>query len=417
MDPSQPPRSLKRKSRSPPSPSSDRVPRIPPPPGAAHAPQAAHTSLPSIHSLYLGASQTVPPQTYPDERHAYPHATVPMPLPSGVPIASGSNRDLSHSDTGMVMDPFAPHGGADSDFDEGEQGNRPKQKRRRQALSCTECKRRKIKCDRAHPCGPCTRRGDQAKCQWHVIEPVDKYVSRSEFDDLKARFDRLEAVVGRMQQGMINAAGPAPGDLSTGSSAAAIFAPQLADRGTYPPAAFNQPVAGPSHRTDPESAYAAVEAYRNPTQSPITSSAYSAPFPSRTQQQQRASSPAQPPAMLPPSEQGSSPSGYITARRPSGSEMHFAGRVPGRSPPMPGGSSILAPPPQGYMHSPSRALPPSLGGEPSEHPSQTPGDVRSSSRRASTASITAPPRPHGAGPVPQLPPPPGGERDPRYRER
>ena len=35
-----------------------------------------------------------------------------------------------------------------------------------------ECKRRKIKCDRTHPCGPCARRSEQEKCQWHVIEPV-----------------------------------------------------------------------------------------------------------------------------------------------------------------------------------------------------------------------------------------------------
>ncbi|VDC02941.1 unnamed protein product [Peniophora sp. CBMAI 1063] len=334
MDP-QPPRPLKRKSRSPPSPSVDRGSRVPPPPGAANAPQAAHTSLPSIHSLYLGASQAVPPPTYPDERHAYPHATVSMPLPSVVPIAGSSH---SHSDSGLGIDPYATHAAADSDLDEGEQGNRPKQKRRRQALSCTECKRRKIKCDRAHPCGPCTRRGDQAKCQWHVIEPVDKYVSRSEFEDLKARFDRLEAVVERMQ-GNINAAGAAPGEMPTGSNAA-IFAPQLADRGAYPPAAFGQPIAGPSHRTDPESAYAASEAYRNPTQSPIASS-YPAPYPFRAQQQ-RAPSPAPPPVLPPPSEQGGSP-GYITARRPSGSEVHYAGRVPGRSPPMADSHPISAP--------------------------------------------------------------------------
>ncbi|KAJ7674323.1 hypothetical protein B0H17DRAFT_159993 [Mycena rosella] len=48
----------------------------------------------------------------------------------------------------------------------------PKKRRRRQALSCTECKRRKIRCDRAQPCAPCVRRGDQEKCQWHFVEPV-----------------------------------------------------------------------------------------------------------------------------------------------------------------------------------------------------------------------------------------------------
>lgn len=128
MDPPQPPRSLKRKSRSPPSPSTDRGSRVPPPPGSSNPP-----SLPSIHSLYLGASsQTGPPPTYPDERHSYPHPTAAMPLPSVVPIAGSSH---SHSDPGMVLESY--HVAADSDIDEGEQSGRPKQKRRRQALSCT----------------------------------------------------------------------------------------------------------------------------------------------------------------------------------------------------------------------------------------------------------------------------------------
>lgn len=47
----------------------------------------------------------------------------------------------------------------------------PKKRRRRQALSCTECKRRKIKCDRSQPCTPCARRGETDKCQWHASEP------------------------------------------------------------------------------------------------------------------------------------------------------------------------------------------------------------------------------------------------------
>ncbi|PVF94336.1 hypothetical protein CPB86DRAFT_49533 [Serendipita vermifera] len=48
----------------------------------------------------------------------------------------------------------------------------PKKKRRRQALSCTECKRRKIRCDRAQPCAPCSRRGEGDKCKWNILEPV-----------------------------------------------------------------------------------------------------------------------------------------------------------------------------------------------------------------------------------------------------
>ncbi|KAF8235511.1 hypothetical protein L208DRAFT_752498 [Tricholoma matsutake] len=90
-------------------------------------------------------------------------------------------------------------GSLDSEGDDAEQRHGPpKKKRRRQPLSCTECKRRKIKCDRAQPCAPCTRRGEQSKCQWHIIEPVEKYVTRAEYDELRARFDELSAQVQRL---------------------------------------------------------------------------------------------------------------------------------------------------------------------------------------------------------------------------
>ena len=37
-------------------------------------------------------------------------------------------------------------------------------KRKRQTSSCNECRRRKIRCDKAMPCGPCTRRGEANLC-------------------------------------------------------------------------------------------------------------------------------------------------------------------------------------------------------------------------------------------------------------
>ena len=40
-----------------------------------------------------------------------------------------------------------------------------KEKRRRQVQSCSECRRRKIKCDKKFPCGPCTLRNDQSICR------------------------------------------------------------------------------------------------------------------------------------------------------------------------------------------------------------------------------------------------------------
>ncbi|KAK0482802.1 hypothetical protein IW261DRAFT_1469768 [Armillaria novae-zelandiae] len=80
-------------------------------------------------------------------------------------------------------------------------GDEPKKKkRRRQALSCTECKRRKIRCDRNQPCAPCVRRGEQSKCLWNVVEPAEKYATRAEYDELKARVEQLEALVERLTQ-------------------------------------------------------------------------------------------------------------------------------------------------------------------------------------------------------------------------
>ncbi|KAJ3801676.1 hypothetical protein GGU11DRAFT_768475 [Lentinula aff. detonsa] len=98
----------------------------------------------------------------------------------------------------------------DSENEDADPQGPPKKKRRRQALSCTECKRRKIKCDRNQPCAPCTRRGEQAKCQWHVVEHVEKYVSRAEYDELKLRFEHLENTVHRLMginSGEIRSAG------------------------------------------------------------------------------------------------------------------------------------------------------------------------------------------------------------------
>ncbi|KAI0748442.1 hypothetical protein C8Q80DRAFT_1120889 [Daedaleopsis nitida] len=78
-----------------------------------------------------------------------------------------------------------------------------------------ECKRRKIKCDRANPCGPCVRRGEQAKCQWHIIEPMEKYVTRAEFDELRSRVHDLEAILA--QTGM--RPGPSSATMASSSSA------------------------------------------------------------------------------------------------------------------------------------------------------------------------------------------------------
>ncbi|KAI0780520.1 hypothetical protein BD413DRAFT_618715 [Trametes elegans] len=170
-----------------PSPS-DRV-ALAPAAGPSQPPHGrSQTTLPPIHHLHPGlahASMQPPPPLPP-----------PQPPRAVSPYMHGATYPLPSASTLGVRP-------APDDSDPETSQGRQKQKRRRQALSCTECKRRKIKCDRANPCGPCVRRGEQAKCQWHVIEPMEKYVTRSEFDELKARLLDLEHTVTR-------ALGPAP---------------------------------------------------------------------------------------------------------------------------------------------------------------------------------------------------------------
>ncbi|KAK7436047.1 hypothetical protein VKT23_018534 [Stygiomarasmius scandens] len=115
------------------------------------------------------------------------------PLSSQIPSTISLSYDAGPGSDGEDVPMEGPVLGVEQ-LTQHEQPN--KKKRRRQALSCTECKRRKIKCDRNQPCSPCTRRGEQAKCQWHVVESIsDKYVSRAEYDELRARVDKLEALV------------------------------------------------------------------------------------------------------------------------------------------------------------------------------------------------------------------------------
>ncbi|PWN52790.1 hypothetical protein IE53DRAFT_366905 [Violaceomyces palustris] len=52
----------------------------------------------------------------------------------------------------------------------------PPKKRNRQALSCTACRERKIKCDRVVPCAQCVKRGDQQFCR---IETKPKIIHSS----------------------------------------------------------------------------------------------------------------------------------------------------------------------------------------------------------------------------------------------
>ncbi|KAH8823845.1 hypothetical protein DL96DRAFT_1713216 [Flagelloscypha sp. PMI_526] len=88
-----------------------------------------------------------------------------------------------------------PEGSGDfesaSDDIEGEGIGNSRKRRKRQVLSCSECKRRKIN----QPCGPCAKRGDGDKCEWTVPEKSPEWVSRAEFRKLEHKVARLESLL------------------------------------------------------------------------------------------------------------------------------------------------------------------------------------------------------------------------------
>ncbi|CAK5283716.1 unnamed protein product [Mycena citricolor] len=249
-------------------------------------------SLPSIRSLhpYLPPA----PSTAPAPSSLAPPVSRTPPPHAGPSAARDHDRDYDrdreHEEARGTLPPFSSYPVEESDGDGDERDSMPeppKKKRRRQPLSCTECKRRKIKCDRSQPCGPCSRRGDQAKCRWHIVEPAtDKYVPRSEFEALRARVDTLEDYIRRLP-------GPGPASSTFGGTAPTGFFPQAQMQSPdtiHPPAEMLMGIAaGPYPAPPGPSAHDPGLAY-----SPIQSRA---PLPARVGYMPM---PMPPPAGMPP---------------------------------------------------------------------------------------------------------------------
>ncbi|KKK13395.1 hypothetical protein AOCH_001635 [Aspergillus ochraceoroseus] len=86
-------------------------------------------------------------------------------------------------------------------------------KRNRVPLSCGPCRHRKLKCNRAHPCENCVKRGDAHSCTYAQTN-VRKKSSPSQAasnspDDMQNRIDRLESLVLSLMTNGSQAEGPA----------------------------------------------------------------------------------------------------------------------------------------------------------------------------------------------------------------
>ncbi|KAG8892766.1 hypothetical protein FRB99_002457 [Tulasnella sp. 403] len=148
-----------------------------------------------------------------------------------------------------------------------ENGQPLKKKRRRQALSCTECKRRKIKCDRQNPCSPCTRRGEADRCRWITQEPMpdtlspssasEKFVTRAEYDVLQQKVAQLEALVASIAPRAFSIPGLEPLSMANLPLGHPFFPPPPHHPGGPPPQHHPYPGPPPNQPQQPQAAPAA----------------------------------------------------------------------------------------------------------------------------------------------------------------
>ena len=71
--------------------------------------------------------------------------------------------------------------------------------RNRELLACTECRRRKLKCDRHKPCTSCARRGDKASCTYQRLTNGLES-ERERRLQAEARLEHLEGLVQQLAQ-------------------------------------------------------------------------------------------------------------------------------------------------------------------------------------------------------------------------
>lgn len=156
--------------------------RPPPPPPGAHHRQASFNSVSSAprtgiynatlnQPTYPSAGPSMAPVAFPS-RSPEPLTRTRMDSLDDQDELEGEDEDVSDdhdSDAAPTTSKDATTRGKDGKRSGGGGGgggsSGVKVKRRRQVQSCSECRRRKIKCDKKFPCGPCVLRNDQSICR------------------------------------------------------------------------------------------------------------------------------------------------------------------------------------------------------------------------------------------------------------
>jgi Fungal Zn(2)-Cys(6) binuclear cluster domain len=119
----------------------------------------------------------------------------------------------------MSLQPPEPNGANDTNRAEG-----------LKVWSCVNCRRRKVRCDRRHPCAPCTR--NKTECVFPVSGRIPRHGRDANYPnppaqkqaELLGRLRRLEAMVGGLSSQVEHAAAVSQGSHPVESSTSATSA-------------------------------------------------------------------------------------------------------------------------------------------------------------------------------------------------
>ncbi|GJN89171.1 hypothetical protein Rhopal_002145-T1 [Rhodotorula paludigena] len=157
--------------------------------GAAAGPQGGYPGAPGPAGVYGAAQfhQPVPVHSHsPNSPDSGSHGVSPNQS-SGAPRKKAARKatQLSTDDTELDAD------------------GQPLKKKAKQSLSCGECKRRKIKCDRKIPCSACLKRGEANSCNWEdaKIEPEKQpFALVADVEEMRERLSLIERFINKLPQ-------------------------------------------------------------------------------------------------------------------------------------------------------------------------------------------------------------------------
>ncbi|BGP24434.1 hypothetical protein JCM10295v2_003347 [Rhodotorula toruloides] len=174
---------------------------------------SAHPGAQRTHHPLAGVGHhSQPPPSGHHPQHSYPapyayQSTSHSPDSPNSPI----HVDVARATQGgAVAGPFQPKraartSGVFDGTDDGSPGaegdGAPARKRSKQSLSCGECKRRKIKCDRKIPCSSCLKRNQPDACSWEdaKIEPEKQpFALATDVQELRERLQLVERFIDKL---------------------------------------------------------------------------------------------------------------------------------------------------------------------------------------------------------------------------